>query len=129
MTAIWTLEKSGQRRRGGTWMTRWPQSSTASRVCKLKTVRARLNNQIHCRSRREEAQISDDFAKNQSLLTSAPTILRHALRCRFQIGLLCVTALALSVDGAESLRANQPPQAASGQLTFNKDIAPIVFEH
>src|SRR6266404_5765558 len=41
--------------------------------------RARLNNRIHCRSRREEAQISDDLAKNQSLLTSAPTILRHAL--------------------------------------------------
>src|SRR6266702_5043427 len=42
-------------------------------------VRARLNDRIHCRSRREEAQISDDLAKNQSLLTSAPTILGHAL--------------------------------------------------
>ncbi len=57
-------------------------------------LRARLKNQIHCRSRREEAQISDDLANDQSLLTSgptilgkdqsllasAPTILRHALR-------------------------------------------------
>src|SRR6266567_9162379 len=42
-------------------------------------LRARLNNQNHCRSRREEAQISDDLAKDQSLLTSAPTILRHDL--------------------------------------------------
>jgi len=43
-------------------------------------LRARLKNQTHCRSRREEAQISDDLAKDQSLLASAPTILRHALR-------------------------------------------------
>src|SRR3989442_118820 len=44
------------------------------------TLRVRLNSQIHCRSRREEAQISDDLATNQGLLTPAPAILRHALR-------------------------------------------------
>src|SRR6266571_1872017 len=92
-----------------------------SPILRTTSLRARLKNQIHCRSRREEAQISDDLAKNQSLpmngsvscliqgicrssqnldfspfcsafigtmpllfadlnlLTSAPTILRHAL--------------------------------------------------
>src|SRR6266568_365561 len=58
-------------------------------------LRARLHNQIHCRSRREEAQISDDLAKNQSLLTSAPTILRHALRLPAQAKLTLTPALSL----------------------------------
>src|ERR1051326_2247998 len=44
------------------------------------TRRACLKNQGPCRSRREEAQIPGDFLFSQSLLTSAPAILRHVLR-------------------------------------------------
>jgi hypothetical protein len=46
----------------------------------MKTdIREPLKNPVHCRSRREEAQISKSVAIEQSLVTSAPTCLRHAL--------------------------------------------------
>src|SRR6266566_8425004 len=76
---------------GSITRTRKKSKSITRTIC----LRARLNNQIHCRSRRKEAQISDDLAKNQSLLTSAPTILRHALRGHvaswMMLALLCAS--------------------------------------
>src|SRR5438874_1244942 len=42
-------------------------------------LRACLRNRFHCRSRREEAQISTRLTIDQSLLTSAPTIFKHTL--------------------------------------------------
>src|SRR6266478_4252752 len=53
-----------------------PLHGEGSRTC--------FENLSHCRSRREETQISSGFcldpSQNQSLLTSAPTMLKRALR-------------------------------------------------
>jgi hypothetical protein len=46
-------------------------------------ARSTFEKSLYGRSRREEAQIYRDIALDQSLLTSAPTILKHALRFEF----------------------------------------------
>src|SRR6266436_1706613 len=58
-----------------------------------RRLRARLKNPVHRRSRREEAQISKGFGVDQSLLTSAPTISKHALS-----GLAHLSSLALATE-------------------------------
>src|SRR5437667_12211435 len=45
-----------------------------------RSLRARLENRFDCRSRRKEAQIPRPFRRDQSLLTSPPTISKHVLR-------------------------------------------------
>src|SRR5207247_7016006 len=56
------------------------ESKSDSRIPKLETTppRACLKIRVHCRSRRKEAQIPTGFSIDQSLLTSAPAILKHA---------------------------------------------------
>src|SRR5436309_1533693 len=64
-------------------------SSSSNEMAKARisfSLRARLKNQIHCRSRREEAQISDDLAKNQSLLRDS--WLAHASRFNSRVSCL-----------------------------------------
>ena len=92
-------------------------------------LRARLNNQIHCRSRREEAQNSDDLAKNQSLLTSAPTILRHALRKNWFTSWLVLLLVACSVgqnrSNAELVATSSEDAAAIKTLDTPRDFPTI----
>jgi hypothetical protein len=54
-----------------------------------QTLAPPLKNLLYCRSRRQEAQISNGFALDQSLVTSTPTIIRHAF---FAAALLLASA-------------------------------------
>ncbi len=68
-----------------------------SPILRTTSLRARLKNQIHCRGRREEAQISDDLAKNQSLPMNPParfyciTLIMNILQRFFEGGRFWVT--------------------------------------
>src|SRR5690349_20934808 len=76
----------------------------------MPVLTACLKNRLQCRSRRREASISKVFAMIQGLLTSAPTILKHALS-ELQRG-----CCPLGVPTSRRL-------AADGRYVFDGDLA------
>src|SRR2546422_4390863 len=90
----------------------------------LRILRACLENPVRCRSRRKEAQVSrfvEHFSFNQSLLTSAPTFLKHALRL-WSIGLsLPLATIVLSFSMMSSARAEGKQRGRSIEFSEPKN--------
>src|SRR5215510_10076193 len=83
------------------------------RSCAIKgfaRLRVCFENHFHCRSRREKRLISKAFCVDQSLLTSAPTILKRALTAFLLVS--CHFAnLATQKDALEQSFAHPPDSA------------------
>ena len=82
-------------------------------------LKACLGSPLHRRSRREEAHISTKSGTDQSLLTSAPTISRHALRGLRRAGLLYGKVCAKREDfgdatGARTFLSAAAPEYSTG---------------